>query len=140
MDLLKQARTSALVPRDPPATNGAYRSYLPEAQKVDQLLAGTHSLEFSYSPHNREELLRIYGMLTEATAFEWLVPGTPDTPNKGSQQAGADPAADAPMVPEVEDPYFDEEEEEISRLKKTLFEKETALAAKRRKVEGTRGL
>eukprot|EP00971_Amphidinium_carterae_P293165 5820553-Amphidinium_carterae.2 len=32
---------------------------LPDLRKVEQLLKGSESLEFSYNPHEREELLRI---------------------------------------------------------------------------------
>eukprot|EP00971_Amphidinium_carterae_P294225 5841996-Amphidinium_carterae.1 len=53
---------------------------LPEVAKVDQLINSGKPLEFSYSPHHREELLRIYTMMTDAPAYEWLVPGHPGTP------------------------------------------------------------
>eukprot|EP00971_Amphidinium_carterae_P009750 192245-Amphidinium_carterae.1 len=80
-------------------------------------------------------------MMTEATAYEWLVPGHPGTPTAGSKPAEVAPdALDVPMVPEVEDPYFDEDEQEIERLQQALIEKKTALAAKRRKLESTRSL
>eukprot|EP00971_Amphidinium_carterae_P326102 6456735-Amphidinium_carterae.1 len=73
--------------------------------------------------------------------YEWLVSGHPGTPTAGSQaKEAASAAADVAMLPEVEDPYFDQEEEEIEKMEKALIERKTALAAKRRKIEGTRSL
>eukprot|EP00971_Amphidinium_carterae_P132815 2630305-Amphidinium_carterae.1 len=43
-----------------------------------------------------------------------------------------------PMAPE--DPYFDEDEDEINKLEQVLKDKRDALAAQRRKIEATRGL
>eukprot|EP00971_Amphidinium_carterae_P239779 4760121-Amphidinium_carterae.1 len=74
---------------------------LPEAQKADQLLKGSEPLEFSCNPHDREELLHIYSMMTDASAYEWLVEGSPNTPKNAPQPAAADTLAmgslDVPM-------------------------------------------
>eukprot|EP00971_Amphidinium_carterae_P155170 3077060-Amphidinium_carterae.1 len=80
-------------------------------------------------------------MMTEAVEYEWLVPQRPGTPKAGPRPVAAiQDVPDVPMVQEAEDPYYDEEEQEISRLRAMLAEKEIALAAKRRKVESTRSL
>eukprot|EP00971_Amphidinium_carterae_P240445 4773285-Amphidinium_carterae.1 len=100
-------------------------------------------LEFSYNPHNRDELLRVANWIQEAHSLEWLIEGAPKTPQGSAEKnVPSDPGmaeSDVPMVPE--DPYFDEDEGEINKLEQILKEKRDALAAKRRKIDGaTRGI
>eukprot|EP00971_Amphidinium_carterae_P291376 5785071-Amphidinium_carterae.1 len=91
---------------------------LPDVAKVEALIKSGKSLEFSYNPHSRDELIRIYAMMTEADDYEWLIPQRPDTPKSEPQPADAiQDVPDVPMVQGTEDPYYDEEEQEIARLK-----------------------
>eukprot|EP00971_Amphidinium_carterae_P314161 6244829-Amphidinium_carterae.1 len=57
----------------------------------------------------------------------------PSVPNDQGMASG-----DVPMVPE--DPYFDEEEDEINKLEQALEDKPETRAAKRRKIVATRGI
>eukprot|EP00971_Amphidinium_carterae_P349610 6491106-Amphidinium_carterae.1 len=73
----------------------------------------------SYNPHEREELLRMVNMINDFSALEWLVDGGPQTPKSASEHNDAETpgmaSGDINMAPV--DPYFDDDEEEITRLK-----------------------